>query len=54
MSRNYKELQAKMDPASLADNQQRVSEELQRMALQELRAARLLKQVTMADTLDLS
>jgi hypothetical protein len=37
MARNYKELQAKMDPASLADNQRRVREELQRMALEELR-----------------
>jgi len=33
MARNYKELQAKMDPASRADNKQRVREELQRMAL---------------------
>ena len=37
MARNYKELQAKMDPASLADNKRRVREELQRMALEELR-----------------
>jgi hypothetical protein len=33
MERNFKELQAKMDPASRADNRQRVREELQRTAL---------------------
>ena len=30
MARNYKELQAKMDPASRADNERRVREELAR------------------------
>lgn len=52
MARNYKELQAKMDPASLADNQQRVREELQRMALEELRGAKQLTQADMAEMLD--
>jgi DNA-binding XRE family transcriptional regulator len=52
MARNYKELQAKMDPASRADNQQRVSEELRRMALEELRGARQLTQTVMAEMLD--
>jgi DNA-binding XRE family transcriptional regulator len=52
MPRNYKELQAKMDPASIADNQQRVGEELQRMALEELRSARQLTQTDMAELLD--
>ena len=36
MARNYKELQAKMNPIDVADNKQRVREELQRMALDEL------------------
>jgi transcriptional regulator with XRE-family HTH domain len=52
MARNYKELQAKMDPASLADNKQRVREELQRMALEELRGAKQLTQADMAEMLD--
>ena len=52
MARNYKELQAKMDPASRADNKQRVREELQRMALEELRGARQLTQADMAEMLD--
>src|ERR1700676_539974 len=52
MARNYKELQAKMDPASLADNKRRVREELQRMALEELRGARQLTQADMAEMLD--
>jgi transcriptional regulator with XRE-family HTH domain len=51
MARNYKELQAKMDPASLADNKRRVHEELQRMALEELRGARQLTQTDMAEML---
>ena len=46
MARNYEELQTKMDPASLADNQQRVREELDRMSLEELRGG---KPVTPAD-----
>ena len=52
MARNYKEHQAKMDPASLADNKRRVHEELQRMALNELRGARQLTQADMAEMLD--
>jgi transcriptional regulator with XRE-family HTH domain len=52
MARNYKELQAKMDPASLADNKRRVREELQRMALEELRGARQLTQADMAEMLN--
>src|ERR1700674_1637568 len=52
MARNYKELQAKMDPANRADNKQRVREELQRMALEELRGARQLTQADMAEMLD--
>jgi hypothetical protein len=46
MARNYKELQAKVDPASLADNKQRVREELQRMAPKKLRGS---KQLTLRD-----
>jgi hypothetical protein len=38
MARNFKELQAKMDPAARSDNRQRVREELQRIALDELRS----------------
>jgi transcriptional regulator with XRE-family HTH domain len=52
MARNFKELQAKMDPASRADNTRRVSEELRRMALEELRGARQLTQSDMAEMLD--
>jgi transcriptional regulator with XRE-family HTH domain len=52
MARNYKELQAQMDPASRAENKQRVREELQRMALEELRGARQLTQADMAEMLD--
>jgi len=52
MARNFKELQAIMDPASRADNTQRVSEELRRMALEELRGARQLTQSDMAEMLD--
>src|SRR2546422_50860 len=52
MARNYRELQANMDPASLADNRQRVREELQRMALEELRCAKQLTQVDLAEMLD--
>ena len=48
MARNYKEIQERMDPASRADNKQRVRNELQRMALDELRNA---KQLTQADML---
>ncbi len=52
MARNYKELRAKMDPASRLDNQRRVREELQRMALEELRGAKQLTQADMAEMLD--
>src|ERR1700683_3003137 len=52
MARNYKELQEKMDPASRIDNQRRVRDELQRMALDELRSAKRLTQADMAEMLD--
>ena len=52
MARNYKELQALMDPASIADNKRRVREELRRMALDELRGAKQLTQADMAEMLD--
>ena len=52
MARNYKELQAKMNPASIADNRVRVREELQRMALEELRCAKQLTQADIAEMLD--
>ena len=51
MARNYKELQAKMNPADVAENKQRVREELQRMALDELRNAKQLTQADMAELL---
>ncbi|HEY6393506.1 MAG TPA: XRE family transcriptional regulator [Bryobacteraceae bacterium] len=52
MARNYKELQEKMDPVSRAGNRLRVREELQRMALDELRSAKRLTQADMAEMLD--
>jgi len=52
MARNYKELQEKMDPASRADNGRQVREELQRMALDELRSAKQLTQADLAEMLD--
>src|SRR5579862_3358572 len=52
MARNYKELQEKMEPASRADNSRRVRDELQRMALDELRSAKRLTQAEMAEILD--
>ena len=52
MARNYKELQDKLGPASRADNVRRVREELQRMALDELRSAKRLTQTDMAEMLD--
>ena len=52
MARSYKDLQAKMDPLSRAENKQRVREELQRMALEELRGAKQLTQADMAEMLD--
>src|SRR5580704_6118044 len=51
MARNYKELQAKMNPADVAESKQRVREELQRMALDELRNAKQLTQADMAELL---
>ncbi len=52
MARNFKELQAKMDPASRADDTRRVSEELERMALEEVRSAKELTQADMAEMLN--
>jgi transcriptional regulator with XRE-family HTH domain len=52
MARNYKELQAKMNPADVAENKQRIREEIQRMALDELRNAKQLTQADMAELLD--
>jgi len=52
MARNYKELQAKMDPAAVADNRRRVREELQRMALEDLRNAKQATQSDLAELLD--
>jgi transcriptional regulator with XRE-family HTH domain len=52
MARNFKELQAKMDPASRAGNKELVKEELQRMALEELRSARQLTQTDLAEMLN--
>ena len=51
MARNFKELQAQMAPASRAHNRQRVRDELQRMALDELRSAKQLTQAAMAEML---
>lgn len=52
MARNFKELQEKMDPQIRARNRQRVRDELQRMALDELRSAKQLTQADMAEMLD--
>jgi DNA-binding XRE family transcriptional regulator len=52
MARNYRELQERMDPASRAENKRRVGEELQRMALDELRNAKRLTQAELAEILD--
>jgi hypothetical protein len=51
MAGNYKELQEKMDPASRADNARRVRDEIQRMALNELRSAKRLTQADLAEML---
>jgi transcriptional regulator with XRE-family HTH domain len=51
MARNYRELQAKMDPAMRGDNGIRVREELARMALDEVRNAKELTQADMAEML---
>ena len=52
MARNFNELQAKMDPASRADNVRAVRDEMQRMALDELRNAKRLTQAYLAEMLD--
>src|SRR5580700_3957985 len=52
MARNFKELQAKMDPARRSETQQRVRDELRRMALDELRSAKQLTQADMAEMLN--
>src|ERR1700677_5147507 len=52
MARNYKELQAKMNPADVAENRQRVSEELHCMTLDELRNAKQLTQADLAELLN--
>src|SRR5271166_6667183 len=52
MARKFNELRAKMNPVDVADNKRRVRDELQRMALQELRSARELTQADMAEMLD--
>jgi DNA-binding XRE family transcriptional regulator len=52
MARNFKELQAKMAPADRAENKRLVRDELQRMALGELRNAKQLTQADMAEMLD--
>jgi transcriptional regulator with XRE-family HTH domain len=52
MARNFKELQDKMDVGSRGDNEQRVRDELKRMALDELRNAKRLTQADMAEVLD--
>jgi transcriptional regulator with XRE-family HTH domain len=52
MARNFRELQTKMGPEIIAENQHRVREELHRMALEELRAAKQLTQTDMAEMLD--
>ena len=35
MARNFRELQAKMEPANQVENEERVREELERMALEQ-------------------
>src|SRR5437588_286635 len=52
MAGNFKELQAKIDRASRADNAHRVREELQRIALEELRSSKPLTQSDMAEMLN--
>lgn len=53
MSSNYRDLQAKMTPPRRARNQQRARQELQRMALEDLRNAKQATQTDMAELLDL-
>src|SRR5271168_2997677 len=52
MARNFKELQAQMGSADRSDNQRLVRNELQRMALEELRCAKQLTQADLAEMLD--
>lgn len=52
MARNYKKLQERMDNASRAGKVRRVRDELQGMALDELRNAKRLTQADMAEMLD--
>jgi len=52
MARDFRELQARMDPASRADNRERVRAELKRMALEQLRGVKQLTQADIAEMLD--
>ena len=52
MARNFSKLQNKMDPVRRAENVVRVREELRRMAIDELRNARRLTQMDMAEMLE--
>jgi transcriptional regulator with XRE-family HTH domain len=52
MARNYNELRARMDPVRRAQNDLLVRQELQRMALEELRTAKQLTQADLAEVLD--
>jgi transcriptional regulator with XRE-family HTH domain len=54
MARNFKELHEKMDPARRARVELRVQEALQAMPLDELREARELTQVQLAQVLQVS
>ena len=54
MARNFKELREKMDPARRARVELRVQEALQAMPLDELREARELTQVQLAQVLQVS
>ena len=54
MARNFKELQAKMDPVRRARVEQRVKEALKAMPLEGLRDARQLTQVQLAQVLNVS
>lgn len=50
----WSELESKMSPAARAEVRRRVQEELKRMPLHELRAARHLTQQQLAQTLDMT
>jgi transcriptional regulator with XRE-family HTH domain len=54
MARNFKELREKMDPVRRARVEKRVQETLKAMPLDELRAARELTQVQLAQVLQVS